>query len=145
MKYAEKLKKGDKVAIVSLSSGMLGEEFCSHNIEIGVKRLKEYGLLPVFMPNARKGITYLKAHPEARAQDLKDAFFDDSIRGIICAIGGAGALAAKCIKSLEVIAYEDLGCESVKRLQIEDFPVICAIDGKGGNLFQEGRKKYEKV
>ena len=53
MKYAEKLKKGDKVAIVSLSSGMLGEEFCSHNIEIGVKRLKEYGLLPVFMPNAR--------------------------------------------------------------------------------------------
>ena len=89
MKYAEKLKKGDKVAIVSLSSGMLGEEFCSHNIEIGVKRLKEYGLLPVFMPNARKGITYLKAHPEARARDLKDAFFDDSIRGIICAIGGA--------------------------------------------------------
>ena len=88
MKYAEKLKKGDKVAIVSLSSGMLGEEFCSHNIEIGVKRLKEYGLLPVFMPNARKGITYLKAHPEARAQDLKDAFFDDSIQGIICAIGG---------------------------------------------------------
>ena len=88
MEYAEKLKKGDKVAIVSLSSGMLGEEFCSHNIEIGVKRLEEYGLEPAFMPNARKGITYLKMHPEARAQDLKDAFFDDSIRGIICAIGG---------------------------------------------------------
>ena len=44
MQYARKLRKGDKVAIVSLSSGMLGEEFCSHNIEIGVKRLKEYGL-----------------------------------------------------------------------------------------------------
>ena len=43
MQYARKLRKGDKVAIVSLSSGMLGEEFCSHNIEIGVKRLKEYG------------------------------------------------------------------------------------------------------
>lgn len=40
MQYARKLRKGDKVAIVSLSSGMLGEEFCSHNIEIGVKRLK---------------------------------------------------------------------------------------------------------
>ena len=51
MQYARKLRKGDKVAIVSLSSGMLGEEFCSHNIEIGVKRLKEYGLEPVFMPN----------------------------------------------------------------------------------------------
>ena len=41
MQYARKLRKGDKVAIVSLSSGMLGEDFCSHNIEIGVKRLKD--------------------------------------------------------------------------------------------------------
>ena len=88
MQYARKLRKGDKVAIVSLSSGMLGEQFCSHNIEIGVKRLKEYGLEPVFMPNALKGIEYLQAHPEARAKDLKDAFLDDSIAGIICAIGG---------------------------------------------------------
>lgn len=88
MQYARKLRKGDKVAIVSLSSGMLGEEFCSHNIEIGVKRLKEYGLEPVFMQNALKGIEYLQAHPEARAKDLKDAFLDASIAGIICAIGG---------------------------------------------------------
>ena len=88
MQYARKLRKGDKVAIVSLSSGMLGEEFCSHNIEIGVKRLKEYGLEPVFMPNALKGIEYLQANPAARAADLKAAFLDDSIAGIICAIGG---------------------------------------------------------
>lgn len=85
---AKALQKGDKVAIVSLSSGMLGEEFCSHNIEIGVERLKKYGLEPVFMPNALKGIAYLKQHPEARASDLKHAFMDDSIAGIICAIGG---------------------------------------------------------
>ena len=45
MQYARKLRKGDKVAIVSLSSGMLGEEFCSHNIEIVVKRLKEISTL----------------------------------------------------------------------------------------------------
>ena len=45
MQYARKLRKGDKVAIVSFSSGMLGEEFCSHNIEIGVKRLKEISTL----------------------------------------------------------------------------------------------------
>ena len=82
------LRKGDKVAIVSLSSGMLGEAFCSHNIEIGVKRLREYGLEPSFMPNSLKGIEYLKANPKARAKDLKDAFMDDSIAGIICAIGG---------------------------------------------------------
>ncbi len=88
MQYPRKLRKGDKVAIVSLSSGMLGEEFCSHNIEIGVKRLREYGLEPVFMPNALKGIQYLHEHPEARAKDLMDAFLDDSIAGVICAIGG---------------------------------------------------------
>lgn len=88
MNYARKLKNGDKVAIVSLSKGILGEEFCSHNIEIGVKRLKAYGLEPVFMPNALKGIEYLDKNPKARAKDLKDAFLDDSISGIICAIGG---------------------------------------------------------
>lgn len=55
----------------------------------------------------------------------------------LCAIGGAGALAAKCIKSCEVIAYEDLGCESVKKLTIENFPLIVAIDCSGGNLFEQ--------
>lgn len=52
MTKAKALEHGDKVAIISLSSGMLGEDFCSHNIDIGVKRLKTYGLEPVFMPNA---------------------------------------------------------------------------------------------
>ena len=84
----KKLRSGDKVAIVSLSSGMLGEDFCSHNIEIGVRRLREFGLDPVFMPNALKGITFLKEHPKKRAEDLKAAFLDDDIKGIICAIGG---------------------------------------------------------
>lgn len=62
-----------------------------------------------------------------------------------CAIGGAGALACKCIKSCEVIAFEDLGCESVKRLYIEDFPLTVAIDCSGGNIFAEGRKKYCRI
>lgn len=59
-----------------------------------------------------------------------------------CAVGGAGALAASCIKSCEVIAFEDLGCESVKRLYIEDFPLIVANDASGRDIFSEGRKKY---
>lgn len=62
-----------------------------------------------------------------------------------CAIGGAGALACKCIKSCEVIAFEDLGCESVKKLYIEDFPLTVAIDCNGGNIFSEGRKKYCRI
>lgn len=54
----------------------------------------------------------------------------------LCAIGGAGALAAKCIKSCEVIAFDDLGCESVKKLEFLNFPLIAAIDCFGGNLFE---------
>lgn len=61
-----------------------------------------------------------------------------------CAIGGAGALAAKCIKKCEVIAFEELGCESVKRLYFEDFPLITAIDSVGGNIFKSGREKYAR-
>lgn len=52
-----------------------------------------------------------------------------------CALGGAGALAAKAVRSLEVVAFEDLGCESIKRLQVEDFPLIVGIDCLGGSLF----------
>ena len=53
----------------------------------------------------------------------------------LCAIGGAGALASKCINSCEVIAFDDLGCESIKKLQFKDFPLIVGIDSKGGTLF----------
>ena len=82
------LQPGDRVAIVSLSSGMLGDASCRHNMEIGVRRLRGFGLEPVFMPNALKGIDYLSRHPDKRAEDLKRAFLDESIRGVICAIGG---------------------------------------------------------
>ena len=61
-----------------------------------------------------------------------------------CAIGGAGALACKCITECEVIAFEDLGCESVKRLTFDKFPLIVAIDSKGGNLFKTGRAEYKR-
>lgn len=63
----------------------------------------------------------------------------------LCAVGGAGALAAHCIKKCEVIAFEDLGCESVKRLYIEDFPLIVADDCNGGDIFSIGRKKYSEI
>lgn len=53
----------------------------------------------------------------------------------LCAIGGAGALAAQAVQSLEVVAFPELGCESVKRLTIRNFPLIVAIDRHGANLF----------
>lgn len=84
----KKLEKGDKVAIISLSSGILGETFIKHELDLGIKRLKEFGLIPVIMPNALKGLNYIKEHPEKRAEDLKNAFIDKDIKAIICAIGG---------------------------------------------------------
>ena len=84
----KKLSRGDKVAIVSLSNGILGMPYCEHELKIGIKRLEEMGLIPVIMPNALKDEKYIKDHPEARAADLKQAFMDESINGIICAIGG---------------------------------------------------------
>lgn len=76
------------IAIVSLSSGTLGEDFVKHELEIGLKRLKGYGLTVHFMPHALKGMEYIKNHPENRAADLLQAFRDPEIDMILCAIGG---------------------------------------------------------
>ena len=58
------------------------------------------------------------------------------------AIGGCGALLSKCIKKAEVIAYDDLGAEAIRRLEVEDFPVIVIIDSEGNNLYETGRAAY---
>ncbi len=58
------------------------------------------------------------------------------------AIGGAGALLSKCIKKAEVIAYEDLGAEAIRRLEVENFPVVVIIDSEGNNLYETGRQDY---
>ena len=61
------------------------------------------------------------------------------------ALGGAGALIARAIKKAEVIAYPDLGPEAIHRLNVEDLPVIVAIDSKGNDLYETGRKQYELI
>ncbi len=76
------------IAIVSLSSGILGEPFMKWELDLGLKRLADYGLNVRFMPHALKGLDYVKAHPEKRAEDLIAALADDSIHMILCAIGG---------------------------------------------------------
>lgn len=85
----KRLNIGDKVAIVSLSSGMLGEKEFLHKYDLGKKRLGEkFGLEVVTMSNTLKGIEYIYEHPEKRAEDLMEAFKDKTIKAIICAIGG---------------------------------------------------------
>ncbi len=60
------------------------------------------------------------------------------------AIGGAGALLAKCIKKREMIAYEDLGAEALQKLYVEDMPLVVIIDSEGNNLYEDGREAYLK-
>jgi len=60
------------------------------------------------------------------------------------AIGGAAAVMARCIKSAEVIAYEELGAEAVRRLEVEDLPVIVAIDSQGRNYYEIGQERYRE-
>ncbi len=76
-----------------------------------------------------------------RSQQVKEAI----VRNGACyfaAVGGAGALIARCIRDAKVIAFDDLGCESVKRMTIEDFPLTVAIDSQGNDLFEQGRAAY---
>ncbi len=58
------------------------------------------------------------------------------------ATGGCGALLSKCIKAAEVVAYEDLGAEAIRKLTVEDFPVVVIIDSLGNNLYETGRAAY---
>ena len=80
--------KVKKIGIVSLSSGVLGEDFVLHEVKIGIERLKKYGIEVEFLPNSKKGIEFIKNNPKERAEDLIKAFKDDSIDMILCAIGG---------------------------------------------------------
>lgn len=77
----------------------------------------------------------------ARSQPVRDA-----MKQYKCvyfgAVGGAGALLSKYIKKAEIIAYEDLGTEAIRRLEVEDFPVIVVDDTYGADLYEEGRQQY---
>ncbi len=84
-----RLKPGDRVAVVSLSWGGLGDTKYIHRYEIARERLtREFGLEAVPMPHALMGTAFVVAHPELRARDLMDAFRDDSFAAVFCAIGG---------------------------------------------------------
>ncbi|WP_290906719.1 LD-carboxypeptidase [Eubacterium sp.] len=87
------LQKGDKIAVVSLSWGGLGDKDLIHKYYIAKDRLEnDFGLEVVAMPNALKGSKFVYNHPELRAKDLMDAFKDESIKGIFCAIGGSDSV-----------------------------------------------------
>lgn len=77
----------------------------------------------------------------ARNQDVIDAIVRNGCVYFAC-VGGAAALIAKSIKKEEVLCYEDLGTEAIRRYTVEDFPCIVAIDSYGNNAYTEGQKDY---
>ncbi len=79
-----------------------------------------------------------------RSQEVVDAI----ARSGACyfaAVGGAGALIARCIQAAEVIAFDDLGCESIKRMTVRDLPLTVAVDSRGSDLFRRGRAEYQRA
>ena len=88
------------------------------------------------------GLTGIIGKGEMSAETARALVRDGGV--YFAAVGGAGALIARCIRSAEVIAFEDLGCESVKRLTVEDLPLTVAMDCQGGNLYRTGKEQYRR-
>lgn len=76
-----------------------------------------------------------------RDQTVKDSIVKNGAV-YFAAIGGAAAVIAKSVKSAEIVCYEDLGAEAVRKLYVEDFPCTVVVDTKGHDLYQTGRKEY---
>lgn len=76
-----------------------------------------------------------------RTQEVQDAVVKNQAL-YFAAVGGAGALISKCIQSSEMIAYEDLGAEAIRRLEVKDLPVVVILDTKGNNLYETAVEEY---
>lgn len=94
---------------------------------------------PILMANGLK----VMIGKGGRSKEVKEAM--KKYKAVyLGAIGGAGALLSKCIKKAELIAYEDLGAEAIRKLEVENFPVIVVNDIYGGDLYEEGQKKWNR-
>ena len=104
-------------------------------------------------PN-REGQVIGSAGPttSSRMDRYAPSLLDRGLKGMIkntavyfAAVGGAGALLSKCITKSEVIAYDDLGTEAIRRLEVKNLPVITVIDCDGNNLYETAVKEYQKA
>ena len=79
-----------------------------------------------------------------RSREVKEAIVRNGAV-YFAAVGGAGALLSKCILESEVIAYDDLGAEAVRKLRVENFPVIVVIDSEGNDLYETATEEYREI
>lgn len=89
-----------------------------------------------------KGLNAMIGKGKRSQEVLESMKRNDAI--YMAAVGGAGALLSKCIKKSEVVAYEDLGTEAIRKLEVENFPVIVVVDCIGNNLYETAIKEYQK-
>jgi fumarate hydratase subunit beta len=94
---------------------------------------------PILMENGLKGMI----GKGRRSETVRDAMVKYNAV-YFAAIGGAGALLSKCVKAAELVAYEDLGPEAIRKLTVEDFPVVVVNDAHGNDLYEQGVKEYRK-
>jgi fumarate hydratase subunit beta len=92
---------------------------------------------PILMDNGLKGMIG-KGRRSKAVQDAMKKY--NAV--YFAAIGGAGALLSKCVKKAEIVAYEDLGPEAIRKLTVEDFPVVVVNDAHGNDLYEQGVKEY---
>ncbi|MCI9145561.1 MAG: TRZ/ATZ family protein [Eubacterium sp.] len=135
-RIAESIDKGEKLPY-DLQNAVIyyaGPTPAPEGLAVGSCGPTTSSRMDVFAPDfLDKGVVAMVGKGE-RSPAVCDAIIRNKAV-YLCAIGGAGALASKCITSCDVIAYEDLGCESVKKLTFKDFPLTVAIDCNGGNIF----------
>ncbi len=135
-RIAESIDKGEKLPY-DLQNAVIhyaGPTPAPEGLAVGSCGPTTSSRMDVFAPDfLDKGVVAMVGKGE-RSTAVCDAIIRNKAV-YLCAIGGAGALASKCITSCDVIAYEDLGCESVKKLTFKDFPLTVAIDCNGGNIF----------
>ncbi|WP_073287443.1 Fe-S-containing hydro-lyase [Anaerosporobacter mobilis] len=98
-------------------------------------RMDKYA--PLLMEQGLKGMI----GKGKRNEDVLSAIKDNTCV-YFAAVGGAGAILSKCIKKSEVIAYDDLGTEAIRKLEVKDFPAIVVVDCKGNNLYEEAVREY---
>lgn len=101
-------------------------------------RMDKYA--PLLMDKGLKGMI----GKGKRSQEVRDAVIKNGAV-YLAAVGGAGALLSKAIKSSEVIAYEDLGTEAIRKLEVENMPAIVVLDTQGGYLYEDVAEKYRKI
>lgn len=101
-------------------------------------RMDKYA--PLLMDKGLKGMI----GKGKRSQEVRDAVIKNGAV-YLAAVGGAGALLSKAVKSSEVIAYEDLGTEAIRKLEVENMPAIVVLDTNGGYLYEDVAEKYRTI